>query len=174
MWLIRSPQFVSLHKVYTCIRYHCLSMFNSCNKTPKDKTKKQKNNDNVLWNWITFLPWNFGFLSIPCSLTAPFKKKKFLTNYSNVEINGENEQANKALFTTFEEVFFLFDFQFFWPKVSAFFNTFKTLISYVSARTYLSSVCFGHKRMVFMYGSENVYALIDSPTTDRKNILESC
>lgn len=106
MWLIRSPQFVSLHKVYTCIRYHCLSMCNSCNKTPKDKTKKQKNNDNVLWNWITFLPWNFGFLSIPCSLTAPFKKKKFLTNYSNVEINGENEKANKALFTTFEEVFF--------------------------------------------------------------------
>lgn len=82
---------------YTCIRYHCLSMFNSCNKTPKDK---KKTNDNVLWNWITFLPWNFGFLSIPCSLTAPF------TNYSNVEINGENEKANKALFTTFEEFFF--------------------------------------------------------------------
>lgn len=76
MWLIRSPQFVSLHKVYTCIRYHCLSMFNSCNKTPKDKKKTKKNNDNVLWNWITFLPWNFGFLSIHCSLTAPFFKKK--------------------------------------------------------------------------------------------------
>lgn len=76
MWLIRSPQFVFLHKVYTCIRYHCLCMFNSCNKTPKDKKTKKKNNDNVLWNWITFLPWNFGFLSIHCSLTAPFLKKK--------------------------------------------------------------------------------------------------
>lgn len=42
------------------------------------RTKQNKNNENVLWNWITFLPWNFGFLSIHCSLTAPFKKKNSL------------------------------------------------------------------------------------------------
>lgn len=116
---------------------------------------KQKNNDNVLWNWITFLPWNFGFLSIHYSLTAPFFKKKKIPYKLQQCRNQWRKRAGKQSFIHYiRRVFFLFDFQFFWPKVSAFFNTFKTLISYVSARTYLSSVCLGHKRMVFMYGSE--------------------
>lgn len=142
--------FIRCIHVYGIIVFVCLILAIRHQRTKK----KKKNNDNVLWNWITFLPWNFGFLSIHYSLTAPFFKKKKSLQTTAMSKSMEKTSRQTKLYSLHSKSFFLFDFQFFWPKVSAFFNTFKTLISYVSARTYLSSVCLGHKRMVFVYGSE--------------------
>lgn len=113
------------------------------------------------------MPWNFGFLSIPCSLTAPFKKKNSLQATVMSKSMGKTRRQTK-LYSLHSKSFFCLTSSSFDQKFPLFFNTFKTLISYVSARTYLSSVCLGHNRMVFMYGSENVYTLMDSLTIDRK------